>query len=551
MNRSLLKYVFGIFIVFIIFGVFTYQSGAQEAQPPPEKSLISQKESGIAGGAIKASCMDDDPDLVEYSPIAASPQATGGPDNFGYTWDDTVSFNWMDATNGSYIQFNEDDAISPLIDIGFDFKFYENSYSQLYFTTNGLISFDPSTWQYSNRYIPLPTTPNNFIAPFWDDLCVSYGDYNNGAVYYKQGGTAPNRYFIVEWHEISRLYYTDKLTFEVILHENGDIVMQYLSLAGTLTSTTVGIEDGDGADGLQYLYNSSGLSNNLALRFYRPAPAARVKIWPGYYGQFTNSAGPAVYQVPVSNTGDLGADTYDVTITSPWPVVLYQEDGVTPLSDTDASGTVDTGLIPEGEDVIVIATVTNPGAVSVGDSNKTTLTIKSALDPGQVGYATLQSAVPAPFVQSFIDRDDNAVKLNMVQPAGQLVKKNTASGEWGLNLAVTETQLGFFQAWRDYHWNGSYDTYQIEYAIVDRFGEIIRPESVLTDLSGVMMMTYDYTPAAAAAPDGRIGVVWERYLYNHADSGDNSNIFFAVLDAYGNIVVPPINLTNNPIWGYG
>ncbi|MBC7228326.1 MAG: hypothetical protein H5T61_14025, partial [Thermoflexales bacterium] len=28
------------------------------------------------------------------------PQATGGPDDFGYWWDDSVGFNWIDAVSG-------------------------------------------------------------------------------------------------------------------------------------------------------------------------------------------------------------------------------------------------------------------------------------------------------------------------------------------------------------------------------------------------------------------------------------------------------------------
>jgi hypothetical protein len=61
--------------------------------------------------------------------------------------------------------------------------------------------------------------------------------------------------------------------------------------------------------------------------------------------------------------------------------------------------------------------------------------------------------------------------------------------------------------------------------------------------------TSDYRPAVAVAPNGSIGVLWYRYLWNSGTSQFNYNIYFAVLDAAGNVVVAPTNLTNNTTWG--
>jgi len=130
----------------------------------------------------------------QFAAAGIAPQDTGGPDDFGYTWDDSVTFNWIDATSGIDTGLSGDDVYTDSLDIGFDFKFYENSYSRFYVSTNGLITFGAGAYQYSNHAIPNPAPPNNYITLFWDDLSVSCCANNTGRVYYKRGGITPNRY---------------------------------------------------------------------------------------------------------------------------------------------------------------------------------------------------------------------------------------------------------------------------------------------------------------------------------------------------------------------
>jgi hypothetical protein len=479
-----------------------------------------------------------------------SPQATGGPDDFGYTWDDSVAFNWIDATTGTNTGLEGDDKYTDAIDIGFNFKFYENTYSQLYITTNGLATFGEGAYHYSNQSIPNSAPANNFIAPFWDDLCVNYGGYNTGTVYYMRGGSAPNRYFVVEWHEVSRLGSTDRLTFEVILYENGDIVTQYLSLSGYLTSATVGIEDEIGIDGLQYLYNSSGLENNKSVRFYRPGPMARIKVWPLYQGCFTHAGETVTFQVPIRNTGDLGADTYDVTVSSSWPVSLYDATGA-PLTDSDSDGTIDTASVAQGSSTTIIADVTTPSVANVGDDNTVAITVRSSLNTSKSKTVDLQTAVPAPFAQVYRDDADGAMSLDLVQPNAQTRVKTTSDGHWGYQMAVAEMPSSFAYVWYKGRSVGSLWVNELEYTLRDSSGSAIRGVSKLTNHSGATMYTYDYSPAVAVAPNGRIGVMWYRYLYDSSSYESNYNIYYAILDSSGNVVVPPTNLTNNPHWGSG
>jgi hypothetical protein len=525
---------------------------AEEPEPGCPGGVPMELKCSVGGGPRRP------PDGKWYEPAGAIssgevftgmfPGDTGGPDDFGYTWDDSVAFNWVDATGGTNSGLAGDDQWSGPVNIGFDFKFYENTYSQLYFNTNGYVTFGAGSSVWSNQSIPSLGSPNNFIAPFWDDLCVNYGGYNMGSVYYSQGGTAPNRYFVVEWYAVSQLGETDLLTFETILYENGDILMQYHSMAGDLSWAVVGIEDSIGVDGLEY---GNTVSSNLAIRFTRPGPLARVKVWPLYQGRFASAGEIVAFQVPIYNTGELGSDTYDISVSSPWIVNFYAADGTTSLTDTDGDSTVDTGAVAQGSNTTIVAKVETPSVVNVGDDNTAAITFRSSLDTAKSRTVELQTAVPAPFAQVYRDSADGAMSLDLVQPDGQTRVKTTSDGYWGYGVAVAEMPASFAYVWYRDRSVGSLWVNELEYTLRDSSGNAIRGVSKLTDHSGATMNTYDYRPAVAAAPNGNIGVVWYRYLYNPSNYYWNYNVYYAILDSSGNIVVPPTNLTNNTVWGYG
>ena len=118
----------------------------------------------------------------------AAPLATGGPDDFGYTWDDSVTFNWIDATRGidsGLSRSTSGASVSGPIDLGFAFKFYQNTYTSLYIVQPALRGcFNQSSLanRTSTGYVPNPGTPNNFIAPYLAPLC-ELGSYT-GRVFY-------------------------------------------------------------------------------------------------------------------------------------------------------------------------------------------------------------------------------------------------------------------------------------------------------------------------------------------------------------------------------
>jgi uncharacterized membrane protein len=312
----------------------------------------------------------------------------GGPDVFGYTWIDsvgpspTVSYNWIEInTTGIDSGVTGDDNFGGPFPIGFTFDFYGNSYTELYFNTNGLITFLSGTDALSNTQIPSTSLPDDLIAPFWDDLAVGPG-YNSGIIYYQQLGTAPNRQFVVEWWNITTLGGSGPMTFEVILNETGAMWMQYQTL-GTASSgsATVGIENFDGTDGLEYSYDTAGtIFNNLAIMFSMPSYG--VSLTPVSKNGFGDLGATVSHNLTVLNIGS-NNDTYDLAIFgNSWVTEIYDASGTSLISSVS--------VITGGNENITVK-VSVPGGASYGDFDSAQITATSQNDTAVNDSATINT----------------------------------------------------------------------------------------------------------------------------------------------------------------
>ncbi len=243
---------------------------------------------------------------------------TGGPDLMSYRWIDSEEpggpvYNWIEisSTGTSVVTygvnaFAGDDNFSEPIPLGFDFPFYGINRTYFHADINGELLLAENNWynpfpgsgwdndgNIFNYHAPIPgyTEMPALIAVFWDDL---FAEENTGDVYYQMFGTAPDRYGVIQWNNL-RFSAGDggsqTLCFEVILHENGDIIMQYKNVDNGQTgsafphvfgqSATIAIQNDDATAGLCYLREivennqyigpepSGNLPyNNLAIKFY-------------------------------------------------------------------------------------------------------------------------------------------------------------------------------------------------------------------------------------------------------------------------------------------
>ncbi|SNR16278.1 Ig-like domain-containing protein [Tenacibaculum jejuense] len=198
-----------------------------------------------------------------------------GTDNgFGYSWIDSDEnggpiYNFVDISGtGTEITADLGGDGSLGIPLQFPFEFYGNTYTNATVNANGFISFDESsTLTFVNSQIPVDNGVNNMIAGLWDDL---EPQNFNGTVHYQTIDDA----FIVQWTNASVFLGSENetVTFQIVLHSDGNIDVFYedVETASFLNSATVGIENADGTDGAQVVFNSDYIKNRLALRFVKP-----------------------------------------------------------------------------------------------------------------------------------------------------------------------------------------------------------------------------------------------------------------------------------------
>jgi hypothetical protein len=473
--------------------------------------------------------------------------AAGGPDDFGYTFN-TAGYGWIAASTNTGLTGDDD---YSTLSLPFDFPFYGFNYSQLFFNTNGLISFDQGyTWGGGDN-IPYPGVPNNFIAPFWEDLVVG-ANFGNpaGGIYYQVFGSAPNRYLVLEWRNVD-LWNNEAsadFSFEAILYENGDIKFQYKSLPSASYYSTAGIEDSLGNDGLQYQYGSSGLAASSAVLFTYPTlSTARVFLSPLSQGSFAVPGGTQAYTVKVGNIGSMGVDTYDLGMSTSWPAALYDSNGVTPLTDTDSDGTIDTGPIAQSSSHNIVVKVSAPGSAQVGDNNSALLVATSSLDVGESVQVGLSTSIPAAFANAFVDEANYAMSFMTASRYQSNNYKLTANNYFGNDFATIRLSNGnYLYAWDKGRQGQHTYVYEIEYMIVGANGSTVRGVTRLASLYSVSNYTSDQDPSLAVAPNGTIGIAWKRYVYNYNNDTQSYNIYFATLDSAGKLLTGPTAIT-----GYG
>ena len=299
---------------------------------------------------------------------------TGGPDAFGYNWIDNYEtggpvYNWIEisGTGESSIQYGfpypyyyGDDNLSAPVPFGFSFPFYGINRDSMYIDTNGEILLADNTWynEYPGAYqnwgsdgnmfnyiMPIPgnTSMPALVSVFWDDLIV---DENIGDVYFQTFGSEPNRYCVVEWYNLRFRYGTVEdttLTFEVIFHENGDMIFQYKNVkigqTGSVCphdngqSTTIGIQNDTYNIGLSYLFElvqdgayigvdpiGNLIQNGTAVKFYAEDNQAPFFTYEGKGNTFDNTP---EFNIIITDMSGIRYDSLYYNTGSGWQAVSH------------------------------------------------------------------------------------------------------------------------------------------------------------------------------------------------------------------------------------
>jgi parallel beta-helix repeat protein len=209
--------------------------------------------------------------------------AASGPDGGGYYYQDSAApggpvFSWVEISGtGTALTaaawnatgtYQADDEGYATIALPFSFPFYGKRYGELYVDANGQVGLAPfNTPTFTGSMaIPAASYPNNRIDVFHTDLDLGMvGPTGGGTVWYYHD--VANGRFIIEFSNSQRYGNLGPAgTFEVMLYENGDILVQYLSVFVT-PNYAGGIENQDGSAGLAY---GGVVTNSLAIGYFHP-----------------------------------------------------------------------------------------------------------------------------------------------------------------------------------------------------------------------------------------------------------------------------------------
>lgn len=477
---------------------------------------------------------------------ALAQQAPEALPAFGYTWETGLAFgdHWVDIeSSGTPVEFSStDDGITYIaLPIGFDFKYFENTYTSLYASTNGFLSLDTIINSFpENQPIPRDYLPNNIIAPFWDDLTIWDAVTNpEGAVYYQLMGSAPNRSLVVEFYHVTRFgaLAGELLTFEVILHENGNIVFAYKELNGELGSATVGFEDDAGVDGLQHLYNQVGLANQQAMRAVYPADGSRLKAFPRYASGFAQNY-EVVLPFTLRNTGTLTEGyVFNCTRLSGDPTNLW-----IPSFETSAGQPIGsiTSLAP-GQDYPMQVRLKAPASAVPGDYYRARIRVTASST--QYFDIYVQGAVAAPFAQSFIDDGDGYVQF--ITPTVNVTRKifETFTGATINLLHVLD--MDYLLAW-EVSESQPQQYINIETVPFRATNTAVLDPQPLQDHVNDPESVSDGYPSMVQLPGGQNGAAFLRSRQSGLTY--QTNVFFGLLDSRGQLSADPVNLTQNEDW---
>ena len=548
--RNPFKKIIVFLVGFSMLNMLPFSATRVAAQTPilPQKTENPNTAYVDAGGLIHEASNQPFSKPLPTRISKQAPMTTGGPDDFGYTWNDSAAYSWVDASAGTNTGLSGSCHANVNVPLGFNFKYYENTYSSVYVSASGYLTFNSN---YGGCDYPSGTLPRadypNVIAPYAD----YYPPITSGQVRTLQGGAAPNRYFVVEWNHLIDSYQSDgHYTFEAILYENGNIRFQYADMtyssAGYSCATT-GIVDSTGLDGLGYGWCDE-VSSNKAIQFTRPAPIARVRINPEQGGGFGKAGTTAQFSLTIHNSGELGTDTYAVSSSSDWPLGLYTNGGA-PLTDTNGDGKIDTGAVSQGGDKIIVAKIDIPMYAAVGDSGLAQITLTSGLDSNQSRTADLRVSIPAAFAQSYYQ--SGRTYADFIDATRATILQTSPTYNAYTPVIATTPTGNLVHAWEQEHYNSkNVWVGELYYRVTDASGADLLPPTRLTNNDTATVNTYDEVPAIAIAPNGQIGLVWEKYAYRSNPSSNMENIYFMILNPDGGLALAPVNITNTSWYTY-
>jgi gliding motility-associated-like protein len=139
-----------------------------------------------------------------------------------------LNIPYVAQTNTGNQLFMTDDSQQGPFNIGFNFCFFGQTYTQFWVGSNGWISFSPGQpTTFTTQTIPTasPFVPKNCIMGPWQDWHPGIG----GQIRYQVQGVAPCRKLVVSWINVP-MYSCTALqgTFHIVIHESSNLIENYI-----------------------------------------------------------------------------------------------------------------------------------------------------------------------------------------------------------------------------------------------------------------------------------------------------------------------------------
>ncbi len=327
------------------------------------------------------------------------------------------SYDWIEisATGTEIPGIGGFEMVGPL-DIGFDFPFYGQSFSEFYVSEHGYITFYPFISRWNNYPLPDYGAPGWCIAFLWDLL--TFADENSKA-YYQQVDADT---FVLQFQDVKFGFELAPLTCELILKRNGHIIVQ-IQEAGIKDECTVGVQGTRGTDGYTVCYNEPYLEDNMAILI---KPNALWLTLPEAVGSVPALDSGLVELQFDSNMTTVGVHTVDMFCGS--------NDPNKPFVDIDVTFRVKTTAeVPEidlfrGTTVIENGGTDSPPPIRLNTTDQVTYTIKNT------GNASLTLG------EFFLTTPERCNAEIITEPAGSIA----AGGSSDLVLSISPTERGLW-----------------------------------------------------------------------------------------------------------
>lgn len=168
------------------------------------------------------------------------------------------TFTWYDAVENGYNLNMIGDDTYEIVNLPFDFIFYDTSFDQVAISSNGWLSFT-NMHPYDCSPVAFPSSDSRYsysFAPIWADLKAE----NNVYLW----STA--EFVVIQYNEYNYLWEDPLGTFEVVLHAGGFLEFNYMSME-TVHYGTVGLNYGDGVHHNAYYSESLSDVDEFGLMF--------------------------------------------------------------------------------------------------------------------------------------------------------------------------------------------------------------------------------------------------------------------------------------------